>query len=287
MDMVVCVVWTVLLLMYTPRYKAESPALVPVSATASQNDAVDPFVTSKMTDPEEPITMDSLSSARQHISKAQGATTTFFPAMTSILTKNHVNTKITDTITDATVGTGTGVIWPQESVTNPKTLTNATQGSSDITPFLIPRSTTITPGSPIPTSTNLNKVHQNSSQSTSSKMIPTEYLSPSSSSPSTLEDLITGSVYLGKEEDQNEPSEFDVGDEDSIPSPSPLDPLLAGLISIFIISTAMLFIILFLKFRQQDAHPEFHRLQDLPMVRYIIMLLSVIGVICKVYSLSM
>lgn len=48
---------------------------------------------------------------------------------------------------------------------------------------------------------------------------------------------------------------------------SPLDPLLAGLLSVFIVTTAFVFIVLFLKFRQRTNHPEFHRLQDLPMVR--------------------
>lgn len=52
-------------------------------------------------------------------------------------------------------------------------------------------------------------------------------------------------------------------------SSSPLDPLLAGLLSVFIVTTAVVFVILFLKFRQRTNHPEFHRLQDLPMVRYL------------------
>lgn len=47
---------------------------------------------------------------------------------------------------------------------------------------------------------------------------------------------------------------------------SPLDPLLAALVSIFIICTAMVSAVLFLRFRQRSEHPEFHRLQDLPMV---------------------
>lgn len=51
-------------------------------------------------------------------------------------------------------------------------------------------------------------------------------------------------------------------------SSSPLDPLLAGLLSVFIVTTAVVFVILFLKFRQRTNHPEFHRLQDLPMVGY-------------------
>ncbi|TDH06253.1 hypothetical protein EPR50_G00129060 [Perca flavescens] len=65
------------------------------------------------------------------------------------------------------------------------------------------------------------------------------------------------------------PSELNVGD-DELKGPryrlsSPLDPLLAGLLSVFIVTTAIVFVILFLKFRQRTNHPEFHRLQDLPM----------------------
>ncbi|KAM4552398.1 uncharacterized protein PAE49_015827 [Odontesthes bonariensis] len=68
---------------------------------------------------------------------------------------------------------------------------------------------------------------------------------------------------------QEVPSELNVGDQDlkgsHHRSSSPLDPLLAGLLSVFIVTTAIVFIILFLKFRQRTNHPEFHRLQDLPM----------------------
>ncbi|XP_075876887.1 uncharacterized protein LOC142884837 [Nelusetta ayraudi] len=68
---------------------------------------------------------------------------------------------------------------------------------------------------------------------------------------------------------QEAPSELNVGDEDPsgrrLRPTSPLDPLLAGLLSVFIVTTAFIFIVLFLKFRQRTNHPEFHRLQDLPM----------------------
>ncbi|XP_038574470.1 soluble scavenger receptor cysteine-rich domain-containing protein SSC5D-like [Micropterus salmoides] len=68
---------------------------------------------------------------------------------------------------------------------------------------------------------------------------------------------------------QEVPPELNVGDEDlkgpRYRSSSPLDPLLAGLLSVFIVTTAVVFVILFLKFRQRTNHPEFHRLQDLPM----------------------
>ncbi|XP_034071109.1 mucin-5B-like [Gymnodraco acuticeps] len=63
------------------------------------------------------------------------------------------------------------------------------------------------------------------------------------------------------------PPQLNVGDEDlkRPRSSSPLDPLLAGLLSVFIVTTAIVFVVLFLKFRQRTTHPEFHRLQDLPM----------------------
>ncbi|XP_053739704.1 uncharacterized protein LOC128769755 [Synchiropus splendidus] len=63
------------------------------------------------------------------------------------------------------------------------------------------------------------------------------------------------------------PSQLKVGDEDfkAHRSRPNLDPLLAGLLSIFIITTAVVFVVLFLKFRQRTNNPEFHRLQDLPM----------------------
>ncbi|XP_033959915.1 uncharacterized protein [Pseudochaenichthys georgianus] len=63
------------------------------------------------------------------------------------------------------------------------------------------------------------------------------------------------------------PPQLNVGDEDlkRPRSSSPLDPLLAGLLSVFIVTTAIVFVVLFLKFRHRTTHPEFHRLQDLPM----------------------
>ncbi|KAG7487690.1 hypothetical protein MATL_G00026270 [Megalops atlanticus] len=65
------------------------------------------------------------------------------------------------------------------------------------------------------------------------------------------------------------PSELNVGDDDGQPSVhnsgTPLDPLLAGLVSVFIVSAAVISLLLFLKFRQRYERPEFRRLQDLPM----------------------
>ncbi|KAL4656029.1 mucin-1-like isoform X1 [Arapaima gigas] len=63
------------------------------------------------------------------------------------------------------------------------------------------------------------------------------------------------------------PSLLNVGDD--VPlllhSRAPLDPLLAALLSVFIVIGAIISLFLFLKFRQHSEQPEFHRLQDLPM----------------------
>ncbi|XP_060729336.1 uncharacterized protein si:ch73-344o19.1 [Tachysurus vachellii] len=260
MDALVRVVWSVALLINT----AEASASVPVASTVSPNDAVDLLVASRTTDPKEPIRMDlsRLTSAPQQISststdgdKAGDASTSSTQAYAKIAASKEPDA-------DATIRTD--IVWPRESVASPKMSTDATEGYLYIPPQIIPlRSTTMTPGSSIPSSNKLSEEHQNSSQSTTSETISTI---PPSIPLSSLKDLITGSASLEKE-NQDGPSELDVGDEDSDKalSPSPLDPLLAGLISIFIISTALLSIILFLKFRQQSGHPEFHRLQDLPM----------------------
>uniref|UniRef100_A0A9J8AR45 Si:ch73-344o19.1 n=1 Tax=Cyprinus carpio carpio TaxID=630221 RepID=A0A9J8AR45_CYPCA len=91
-------------------------------------------------------------------------------------------------------------------------------------------------------------------------------------SPQTSQVILTSSSKVtgpAPLEDQDEPSELDVGDQESGKDPhrpaSPLDPLLAALVTIFIICTAMVSAVLFLRFRHRSEHPEFHRLQDLPM----------------------
>ncbi|KAK6308948.1 hypothetical protein J4Q44_G00204110 [Coregonus suidteri] len=44
-----------------------------------------------------------------------------------------------------------------------------------------------------------------------------------------------------------------------------LDPLLAGLVSAFTVTAAIITLLLFIKLRRRDQWPEFLRLQDLPM----------------------
>ncbi|XP_048833584.1 mucin-5AC-like [Brienomyrus brachyistius] len=54
-------------------------------------------------------------------------------------------------------------------------------------------------------------------------------------------------------------------EEDTHGLQPPLDPLLAGLVSVFILTAVIITLLLFLKFRRRNNQPEFRRLQDLPM----------------------
>ncbi|TSN30181.1 hypothetical protein Baya_9410 [Bagarius yarrelli] len=60
------------------------------------------------------------------------------------------------------------------------------------------------------------------------------------------------------------PSELNVGDDVENTSTS-MDPLLAGLVSVFVVTAAIVALLIFLKFRHRNERPEFRRLQDLPM----------------------
>uniref|UniRef100_A0AAV2KTC1 Uncharacterized protein n=1 Tax=Knipowitschia caucasica TaxID=637954 RepID=A0AAV2KTC1_KNICA len=64
----------------------------------------------------------------------------------------------------------------------------------------------------------------------------------------------------------NTPSPLNVGEDTTVVHEVPaLDPLLAGLVSAFIIAAVIITLLLFLKLRRRDSRPEFRRLQDLPM----------------------
>ncbi|XP_034412325.1 mucin-2-like [Cyclopterus lumpus] len=115
-------------------------------------------------------------------------------------------------------------------------------------------------------------VHDTSSTAHASTMQPqSESWTTASTQPTTTGHPLISGPDRGPSGPtyQEVPSELNVGDKDlkgpRYRSSSPLDPLLAGLLSVFIVTTAIVFVILFLKFRQRTNHPEFHRLQDLPM----------------------
>ncbi|KAJ0011810.1 hypothetical protein NQD34_012785 [Periophthalmus magnuspinnatus] len=117
---------------------------------------------------------------------------------------------------------------------------------------------------PLGSSTTQSSGHTFSSLSASTSVgsTPSVLSSITASDPTTTggSQSITGPTH------QETPSQLNVGGEDFKGSGhSSLDPLLAGLLSMFIVTTAVIFVVLFLKFRHQNNNPEFHRLQDLPM----------------------
>ncbi|KAM8875536.1 uncharacterized protein AB9W97_016279 isoform 2-T2 [Spinachia spinachia] len=62
------------------------------------------------------------------------------------------------------------------------------------------------------------------------------------------------------------PAQINVRDDTTmVHDPPTLDPLLAGLVSAFIITAVIITMLLFLKLRRREARLEFRRLQDLPM----------------------
>ncbi|XP_053351536.1 uncharacterized protein si:ch73-344o19.1 [Clarias gariepinus] len=218
MDVLVRVVLSVAILTSTQSLKASLSAPVPALTTASLNEVIDPFVTSKVTDLKEPIRMDlsrslfepqDIRSADTDRDRPQGASSTSLP--TPILTMNQANTKIADTEdakTDATIVTD--VPQQSKSIASPETFKSPSQ---DIIPSLVPlRSTTITQGSSIPSSTNHSEGHQNPSQAPTPETFPSVSLIPPSIPASTLKDSINRSASL-ENENPDEPSELDVGDE--------------------------------------------------------------------------
>lgn len=60
------------------------------------------------------------------------------------------------------------------------------------------------------------------------------------------------------------PSQLNIEGGDAHNSPA-MDPLLAGLVSAFILAAVIVTLLLFLKFRRRETGPQFQRLQNLPM----------------------
>ncbi|XP_047657799.1 cell wall protein DAN4 isoform X2 [Tachysurus fulvidraco] len=108
------------------------------------------------------------------------------------------------------------------------------------------KSSTVTTKGTSPPTTTANTVKTTTTTTTTTH--PTEF----SSTPVLAEARV------------DTPSELNVGDSTENPSTS-MDPLLAGLVSMFVVSAAIVSLLIFLKFRHRNERPEFRRLQDLPM----------------------
>ncbi|XP_051730643.1 uncharacterized protein LOC127502117 [Ctenopharyngodon idella] len=97
---------------------------------------------------------------------------------------------------------------------------------------------------------------------------PKQTSSPTTSSftaaafPAVSTQMSTSSSPVQAKAHVDTPSALNVGDDDNKVS---TDPLLAGLVSAFVVVAAIVSVLIFLKFRNTNDGPEFRRLQDLPM----------------------
>lgn len=119
-----------------------------------------------------------------------------------------------------------------------------------------------------PTTTTITTTKSTSTSSTSSSYVATTSQANKSQSSSEAHPKTTNSPASSSSTQTkphpDTPSQLNVGGDAKKDSPA-LDPLLAGLVSAFIITAVIITLLLFLKLRRRDNRPEFRRLQDLPM----------------------
>ncbi|TRY84494.1 hypothetical protein DNTS_035840 [Danionella cerebrum] len=140
---------------------------------------------------------------------------------------------------------------------------STTQGFTTFTPTTESKSAHtiwISPAAASPTVSIVTTVNLESSRA---PIKPTSSSSPSSSSSESIFTTLSDSSVQDKAH-LNSPSALNIGDAES--SHVPPDPLLAGLLSSFVVIAALVSILLFLRFRNMHGgSPEFRPLQDLPM----------------------
>ncbi|XP_024134655.1 location of vulva defective 1 [Oryzias melastigma] len=114
---------------------------------------------------------------------------------------------------------------------------------------------TETASTPTTTEPKVSSTSSGSSLSTSS---------PSSTAP--LKPTAQSDTSTQTKAHTGRPAQLNVGGDTVTTNKTPtLDPLLAGLVSAFILTAIIIASLLFFKLRRRDSRPEFRRLQDLPM----------------------
>ncbi|XDV41236.1 hypothetical protein PO909_010133 [Leuciscus waleckii] len=208
---------------------------------------------------------------------------------------NHSGSNDTTPHTTTASETSADSSAPAENVTFSGNITDSRNGS-DVSPVdnqtavtMAGSTTPITPTTllPSPTHEPTNTVHiittfhttppvttrapeVTSSGSTSAhprqKSSPTASSSPTSSAfPTVNTQMSASSSPVQAKAHADTPSALNVGDDDN--NKVSTDPLLAGLVSAFVVVAAIVSVLVFLKFRNTNNGPQFRRLQDLPMVR--------------------
>ncbi|KAL1254127.1 hypothetical protein QQF64_016356, partial [Cirrhinus molitorella] len=181
-----------------------------------------------------------------------------------------------------TTGMLVNPLIPGENVSFSENITEIRNGSdvlpmnnetavTTVKPTTLPPLTTHEPKSTV----HISTLHPTSTAAGTSKAPDTESTSarsrrrstPSTSSATALSHSTTqmtdSSSPIQAKAHADTPSALNVGDDDN--SKASTDPLLAGLVSAFVVVAAIVSVLIFLKFRNTNDGPEFRRLQDLPM----------------------
>ncbi|XP_010870199.2 integumentary mucin A.1 isoform X1 [Esox lucius] len=168
----------------------------------------------------------------------------------------------------------------QPKLNTTKTNTTSPDKSSPLRPETIPTTSSTTQPHSNESSNLENSTLTQPTQTPSPKSTTTTSITPSavpqsvpqprtsSSTQSPLATTLTSSPPPQAKTHTNTPSQLNVVDagQPVFHSGTPaLDPLLAGLVSAFIVTAALITLLLFIKMRRQNQRPEFRRLQDLPM----------------------
>ncbi|KAJ8277861.1 hypothetical protein GJAV_G00080970 [Gymnothorax javanicus] len=162
-----------------------------------------------------------------------------------------LSTQHDDTLTNRTPAELPGSVGPSVSANGTsRPLTSSPE------PSIPPTTNRLNISSPVPVGTT-----SNASVALSSRPSPTPPVNvPTTTGTPKTSNTASAKSHLGSDTS----SVLNVGDEGSSTSRT-LDPLLAGLVTVFIVSAAIVSLLLFLKFRKRNDGPEFRRLQDLPM----------------------
>ncbi|XP_028818559.1 cell wall integrity and stress response component 4-like isoform X2 [Denticeps clupeoides] len=149
--------------------------------------------------------------------------------------------------------------------------------SSTMSPITTPMTTPIATTTPTVTTTNAPTATTTPSATATATTATTSSRQTGSLSTrvhATVRQTSAVPSTAGRAEDRTQPhpstsahwspaSQLNVGDENI--SKAPLDTLVVSLVSAFVISATIVFLLIFVKFRHRNEQPEFRRLQDLPM----------------------
>lgn len=210
---------------------------------------------------------DPYNSSHPATSAPQGTTTPMLPPPDGHSTISHTSPSPTSTSTTLTaINSLTTVPSPNHTTSHQTTALPANspkQPSENATSVPVPPQTTThtVAGTQVSSTVAATPSHENPTSQ------PTTNNSQSHGQPgASSETTPTSSTSTQAKTHSDMPSQLNVEGDTTMVHDSPaLDPLLAGLVSAFIITAVIITLLLFLKLRRRDNRPEFRRLQDLPM----------------------